>query len=555
MTTDIILHFEENLTYIAEIFKKRILNRSNINVLFNKEFQAGAYNISLILDENYSKDYKIETIESKTVITGSSFINLVAGMGKVLHNIKFYKDYIIPCSKTGEYKANCEYRCVYFANHFYNYYQLASDESIKTYMEDLALWGYNNIASVLLPVINLFGKDDPHVDWFVQCVRRIYFNAKALGMKYTALSHGNSDFKNQNLSIKAEPHPDPFGSRGHTGYLFCPSKPGATEYIKDLYKWIFEKVALPEIDYFVVWSYDEGGCGCKDCYPWIPGGLMKLYNCLKDDVNARYTNAKYILALWRMADTETEEWEKIFEYLENHPNDFEYVMISTEKKFEKYPLSHRLPRKIIDFTEISMWSVFPWGGFGATVYPNHIRESLLPEMALLSGGMLYSEGISEDINKAVCSSYYFKGNFELKEILEEYISYEFSPDLTAEITELIMQFEKCQHDYAYEDGRIYDRNLAENIKILAQKINEHPSLKKDNPKWRMLFIACQLEPERLAILNKHNMPSVGHLPNSKEFSEEAKNLMAELNQIYEYSGKYTGIESDNHSWVAPLPEG
>ncbi|MBQ0105130.1 MAG: hypothetical protein KBT47_03735, partial [Armatimonadetes bacterium] len=351
MENIIIINFSEELVYPAEIFRKRILDRSDINVYFNNEYESkfGAcdriYNIYLKTDESFEKDYKIETCDFQTIITGSSFINLIGGIGKFLHNTKYYKDYIVPCEKNYSVKAECEYRCVYFANHFYNYYQLASDESIKTYMEDIALWGYNNIASILMPTINLFGKDDKNVDWFVKCAKRIYDTAKALGMKYTGVSINNKDFKNQNPDIIAVPPVDPYGSRGSLGELICPNKPGAIEYIKDLYNWIFDKLAFEEIDYMVICSYDEGGCGCEKCYPWVPRGLMKIYNELKVDINKRYPNIKYILDLWRMVDDEKQEWEEIVDYIKKHPNDFEYVNINTELKFEKYPLRNHIPGK------------------------------------------------------------------------------------------------------------------------------------------------------------------------------------------------------------------
>ncbi|MBQ7256111.1 MAG: hypothetical protein IJS60_00265 [Abditibacteriota bacterium] len=35
------------------------------------------------------------------------------------------------------------------------------------------------------------------------------------------------------------------------------------------------------------------------------------------------------------------------------------------------------------------------------------------------------------------------------------------------------------------------------------------------------------------------------------WSEDAKILMRELNDIYQHTGHYIGVPSDNHSWVAP----
>ncbi|MBQ0104662.1 MAG: hypothetical protein KBT47_01330 [Armatimonadetes bacterium] len=169
--------------------------------------------------------------------------------------------------------------------------------------------------------------------------------------------------------------------------------------------------------------------------------------------------------------------------------------------------------------------------------------------------MLYSEGPYEDINKTVCSYILNTKDFKYKDILREYISYEYSHELVEDITELIMCLEKIHRDYGYEGNKIYDKRLTHLVKELSEEINNNPSL-RNNWKWRMLYIRAQTEESRLAYLAEHNInsdffPEIVKIP-EETFTERELDLLRELRDIYEFTGKYTGTDTDTHAWLAPL---
>lgn len=79
---------------------------------------------------------------------------------------------------------------------------------------------------------------------------------------------------------------------------------------------------------------------------------------------------------------------------------------------------------MINFPEISMWGMFPWGGFGATPLLGRFRDLWAPVRDRLAGGFPYSEGIYEDINKVACAGFYWSGGAEIEETIDAYAHYE-----------------------------------------------------------------------------------------------------------------------------------
>ncbi len=541
MINSINLNFSDDLSYIAGIVKKRISDRSNIKFNYNTDSD---YNITIILDETLPCHYRIVKEQKGVEITGSSFCNLIAGCGKWLHNTKYRADFIIPSEIVGDFTGKCEVRGMYYAMHFYNFYQLADESHIREATEDLALWGFNYISTLLPPLINLFSKEDPNAPVLRAQSERIQKIAKSLGMKFNVGYVLNADFKNQREDVKAEPNYDPHERRGNNGENICPSKPGALEYIKSNWEWLLDNYNTEDVDMFGTNLYDEGGCGCPDCLPYGSNGFVKLWEYVKDTIKSKLPNAKFSLSTWMLYDDIPEEWEGLIDYL-NKSGEFDYLTINTEYWFQKYPLTHKLPRKLLNFPEISMWGMFPWGAYGANPIPKHLAKVLKEEKDIISGGFPYSEGIAEDINKVLISELYFNGSVDFDNVLSEYINFEFSDEVIKDVKALIENIEYNQDQKLMEQTGVCDWSKVENAEILAEKINSHPSLRKDNWRWRILYIRAKLERERLGYVLKFIHP------HKAPWSEEAKVLMEELNDIYQYTGHYIGIPSDNHSWVAP----
>ena len=63
-----------------------------------------------------------------------------------------------------------------------------------------------------------------------------------------------------------------------------------------------------------------------------------------------------------------------------------YVMADAHNTYPRYPLEHTPVKPIINFPEISMWKLFPWGGYGANPLPARFQDIWNSSKAILSGG-------------------------------------------------------------------------------------------------------------------------------------------------------------------------
>ena len=95
------------------------------------------------------------------------------------------------------------------------------------------------------------------------------------------------------------------------------------------------------------------------------------------------------------------------------------------------------------FPEISMHDTFPWGGFGATPLTGPCRDNGIASKPF-SGGFPYSEGIFEDLTKVVFSQFYWNDQ-PAAETVKEYIAFEFSPDVVADVAGVIKTLEQNHH--------------------------------------------------------------------------------------------------------------
>jgi len=130
-----------------------------------------------------------------------------------------------------------------------------------------------------------------------------------------------------------------------------------------------------------------------------------------------------------------------------HPDFAEYLMADDYgDRFPEYPIQHGVPGGLpmINFPEISMYNMFPWGGYGANPLPRHIQRIWDSAGAHLAGGFPYSEGIFEDLNKAVCFQHYWSGRDAI-DTVREYLAYEGSPDAVDEAAKAV-EIMEAQHD-------------------------------------------------------------------------------------------------------------
>jgi hypothetical protein len=173
-------------------------------------------------------------------------------------------------------------------------------------------------------------------------------------------------------------------------------------------------------------------------------------------------------------------------------------MAGVGEGYPQYPQKNGAPGSLplVNFPEISMWGMYPWGAYGANPQPGRIQKFWTKESPLLSGGLLYSEGIFEDINKAIYSQLFWKKDRDVKEIAREYIAYEYSPEVVddtlaaIDILEgsLTTDYNKAQRDKLTESVC----HAFELVKMVDAKLSLQA---RHSWRWRILYLRAMIDCE------------------------------------------------------------
>lgn len=394
-------------------------------------------------------------------VSGANESGVLYGLGKLLRNGSFKDGRFRPGSWRGVSSPAKPYRIVYLAPHFYNYYQCAPLDELKKYLEDLALLGFNGL-KLGLPGMLFSSNDQPSkLPKVLNAEACLYFMSggkeeretaanrinvlhaygKKLGMK-TIVSMGvNSGFPDTPVELRAVPP-----MRSYHYYDICPSAPGGLELIlKNTEKRITVGYKDIEPDFILAWPYDEGGCACPACSPWGYNGMFRTTEKLLELYRKYFPNGKIIYGTWLFDHKEQGEWAGLYRrFADGEGRWCDLLLADSHGDFPAYPLEHGLPegKGLITFPEISMWGRYPWGAFGAIATPERFSRIFGQSEQISSGGMLYSEGIFEDINKVLYAAFFWNGNNEWREALKEYCRYEFLSENTAEFISLVQAMEK-----------------------------------------------------------------------------------------------------------------
>ncbi len=123
-------------------------------------------------------------------VCGGDRRGLLYGLGKLLRESRFEPGRFIPGDWRGVSRPAKPVRGIYFATHFYNFYQTAPVAQIERYVEELALWGMNALA-VWYDMHHFRGFDDPEAVVFRGRLGFILRAARRLGLDTWLLVVGN----------------------------------------------------------------------------------------------------------------------------------------------------------------------------------------------------------------------------------------------------------------------------------------------------------------------------------------------------------------------------
>lgn len=529
---------------IANGFDKHAeLLRRKIGERIPAEFGEEGVRVVLSVDptRGSAESYEIVSAEGGFDIIGTDGLGLSHGIGKFLHTAVWGEDAFVPNPPAGMQTPACTFRAMYFSVHNYNWYHTATAEELERYLEDMVLWGYNAIHCIV-PVMNITEIGDDIFKDSVEKARRLYTLAKKLGMK-TSLG------VNPNQGIKSSPHE--FDAvqdiiPWKAGRNLCPAKPGAVEHLRTIWRAKFEQFLDIGLDYLHTWPYDEGGCCCPECRPWGARKYGDICCAFHDEAMKYYPDAKYIVSTWCFDELIEGEYEGLYTRLGGDLSWVDYIMVDAHGDFPRYVLTHDVVKPVVNFPEISMWGLYPWGGFGANPLPKRFQRIWDSSKHVLMGGMPYSEGIYEDITKIQCAGYYWEPERGYRDILAEYINYEYSKDVIPQVLEIMELIE--QNHVAGDDGTPIDLAAAYRARELAEQVNASLSERaKAAWRWRILYIRTLLDVKRYEFYCARNMSGEDDRwtlrRRSAKFLEhdaEAQTLMWELCEWYhcvDYNGE------------------
>lgn len=492
----------------VEILRRHVRERSRIPV---EETGANEADLELAIRPGIGKEgFVIEDGDHGAVrIAGNDERGILYGVGKFLRTSRFAEREFTPGEWRGKSVPRCAVRGMYFATHFFNVYHVAPVEVIQRYVEDLALWGCNALW-VWFDMHHYTGIGDPQAREMIARLRILLQTANATGMQGGLTSGSNEAYSSSPEALRSTCY-------GAYGVELCPSKPGAMELMLRWREEVFEAFSDIEMGSIATGPYDQGGCECDQCAPWGVNGYLRMAKEISRLARRHFPNAKMIVGTWcfDMFPKPIGEWDGLYKVFKERPAWIDYLAVDAPEEFPGHPLKYGLPGNLpmLTFPEISMYKMYPWGGFGANPLPSRLQKRWDQTKRLVAGGFPYSEGIYEDINKAITLQLYWDANKKTADIVREYAAYEFAPDAADDCARAIKLME--QNHYRHWElptgatepvAMMKDPPAAQQCFEIVSRVQARlSSSAKASWRWRIFRLRSALDVELAATGGKANV--------------------------------------------------
>ena len=546
--------FGEAINTAVTMFEQRLQKRCGVKTTIGK---ADAQILVTRDDSVKDEGYMIAGSTNALEVRASGARGITAGLGKLLRTSFYYEDGLALSEWRGSSLPTSVLRGIQLDTHFCNYYHMAPAEELEEYVTDLAFRGINCL-DIVFPLIDLLGWDDPEVDHITAQIGAICRAAEKIGIGVGLEIVPNQDFVNRRQEFAASPNVEKIRKRGNNGHNMCPNKPGALKYITDTYLHVLKHLAANGIfmEYLCFWPYDEGGCGCEKCLPWGANGFIKASKAIFGEVRKEFPEMKVILSTW-LFDTPDDqgEWSGLSRLLDGNNDWVDFILADSHTDYPKYPLTHPIPGglPLINYPEISMWALYPWGGYGANPLPARFERLWHQVSHVVKGGIAYSEGIFDDINKAVVAGFYWNKDTTAMDTLAEYISYEFGTDRVADVQDVIRAIEENHVKTAVGVEKVVTRDCntkavteeiyqsAQKAWLLTQEVDRTlPEWGKKSWKWRILYLRAMFDELRFrkALEQRDTLQEDSTWTEVLKGDAGAKEGMRELVKIYHSNMDY-----------------
>ena len=474
----------------ARLLMQELAERAGVEVVRTTE----AADLTLRIDpDTDTEGYRIENVDSILCITGNDPPGLLYGVGRFLHSSISGDGGFEPGAWRGSSAPACNFRGMYFAHNFHNWYRSAPLPDLVRYVEDLALWGLN---AIVFPCdTNPPCPVDEIESIMLPKQLELIIVAKRLGIRIGMITAINTILTTPEAEIAAEPVPDAKPvRRGQAGNRVCPSHPKGFARLTSRFERSLDAYTSVGLDFVVGFPYDEGGCGCEQCRPWGGNGYIKACMELSRLAKQKYSGCHFIAGTWcfDVLDKPEGEYEGLDRSIRLDAGWCDGVMCDSHGEYPKWPIEHGAPSGLpmINFAEISMWGRRPWGGCGANPLPRRIADIWRQSRHLLSGGLPYSEGRFEDINKVTCLSLFWDKDADLDKVVREYIGYEFGTVVVEKMAAAIRIMEETYRPQLRTHEKA--KTVIDLVQEAAAKL---PSRVLSSWRWRLLFLRAIIDLE------------------------------------------------------------
>jgi len=413
----------EGAAYLLRKYAKNNLGEAILPVAFTE-------------DSTRSGDgYRIEANAAEIRVLGNTPVSFNAAVGDLVRH-----QHTEIRSKSVDFFSG--FRSVYFANHFYNYYHAAPVEELCEYLESLALWGETTL-SLWFDMHHFTSISAPEADAMLAKMVRLFEKARSLGMKTSLTRLPNEYYMGAPKELLAENAIVPGRyQKKLCGFFYkelCPSNPAGEALLLESFEELLQRFSEVGLDCIMLWPYDQGGCTCEKCYPWGSNGFWRIAKKQAEIAKKLFADIEIIFSCWRFDHFTESEWASVIPRLQKEGDWIDRIMVDINTQLPKG--LEGLGKSIVSFPEISMYHATPWGGFGANPFPVALHRQFQRTKSFCRGGALYSEGIFEDINKAVALTLMRDPDADVGETVLEYCNYHFGVEHGKSLADIVLRLE------------------------------------------------------------------------------------------------------------------
>lgn len=439
---------------------------------------------------------------------GANVRSTIYAVGKLLRSLSFTgRDVTVEPMGVAEV-AHSRLRGFWYANHGPDVgYEVMSMNQFRTYLEDVLLWGVNTVGYAPIDFNQWKSEVFSDPGAFHRDMKRNVCDVPDIiddydlrvGVKMFVNNVFSDDTAARQLKHNTE------GSDTSLSGMYCPDKgfvcpndPASRKRLLEIREELFKR--LPRVDFMVAHTTDAGGCVCEACQPYA-ATYVKLMDEYGRLLRKYHPQAKLGINFYFL----TESGKQIaLEYLASKGKELvEYVYFGLDPAAEPADLQ-RLPTgiKAYTFYDVAMWPF--WGAYGAMpqLSPETLRLSLERDRRIAAepnyaGAIPYSEGLHEDLTRALYSAWLWDHKVSTRAVLHDYCRFHFGLESDG-IVDIIKAMDRSTALYAHvrqifgPAGKKVDRSALERQTLqtcrelrpaTVRLLESVKSIEKQLPRW------------------------------------------------------------------------